>query len=111
VSINQAPVDKWTAVHALSGLGVGLFGVSAPVALAGAAAYEVVEYAHEWPRGSVLFGSKRPESIANVASDLLVYGAAYWLGGRAPSKAWSAIALGAAALLAYTLMPRGLRNS
>jgi hypothetical protein len=106
--INDAAIDPWTGVHALAGLGVGLLGVPAPVALAGAAAYEVVEYAHEWPRGSVLFGSKRPESIQNVVSDLVVYSLAYWLGSsRARSTSVAIIALGAAAVLAYTLMPKG----
>lgn len=109
--MNEGLVDQWTAVHALAGLGVGLLGASAPVALGGAAVYEVVEYAHEWPRGSVLFGSKRPESIPNVVSDLAVYGLAYWLGSsRGRSVAGAVVVLGAAALLAYSLMPKGAVN-
>jgi hypothetical protein len=107
--MNQELFDSWTAVHALAGLGVGLFGTSAPVALGGAVAYEALEYAHEWPRGSVLFGSKRPESVQNVVGDLVVYGATYWLGTRgARSVAGALLALGAAGLLAYSLMPKGI---
>jgi hypothetical protein len=106
--INQDAIDRWSAVHALSGLSAGLFGASAPVALGGAVVYEVVEYAHEWPRGSALFGSKRPESFSNVVSDLVIYGAAYWLGSQRRSVAGALLALGAAGLLAYSFMPKGM---
>jgi hypothetical protein len=107
--INEAAVEQWSAVHALTGLGVGLLGASAPVALGGAVVYEAVEYAHEWPRGSALFGSKRPESFSNVVSDLVIYGAAYWLGSRGErSVAGALLALGAAGLLAYSFMPKGM---
>lgn len=106
--VNEGILDSWTAVHALTGLSAGFSGVSAPLALGGAAAYELVEYAHEWPRGSVLFGSKRPESAQNVVSDLVVYGLTYWLGSRWPRSTGAAVvSLGAAAVLAYTLMPKG----
>jgi hypothetical protein len=106
--MNEDLLDRWTFVHALVGLSAGLFGVSAPVALGGAAAYEVVEYAHEQPRGSAFFGSKRPESAQNVAADLAVYGLSYWLGSRSGrNTAGAIVSLGAAALLAYTLIPKG----
>lgn len=106
--MNEGILDSWTAVHALTGLGAGFSGVSASLALGGAAAYELVEYAHEWPRGSVLFGSKRPESVQNVVSDLVVYSLTYWLGSRWPrSTIATAVTLGMAAVLAYTLIPKG----
>jgi len=105
--INQDAIDSWSAVHALTGLAAGLWGLSPIVAFGSAVAYEVVEYAHEWPRGSKLFGSKRPESALNVASDLAFYTAAYWLGGKSPSRGAAVVALGLAAVIAYTLMPKG----
>lgn len=80
--LNEAPVDGWTAVHAGVGVGAGLVGASLPLSMAGAVAYEVVEYAHEWPKGSKLFGSKRPESAANIAVDLLVFAGGWWLGRK-----------------------------
>jgi hypothetical protein len=92
-------------VHVLAGLGAGLFGTSAPLALGAAAAYEVVEYAHEWPRGSVLFGSKRPESLINVVTDLAAFGIAHWFGQKRPNTVAALLAIGAAGVLAYWLMP------
>lgn len=83
--MNQTPVDGWTAVHVATGTAAGAVGLSFPWAMGLAAAYEVVEYAHEWPKGSVLFGSKRPESIANVATDLAVFAAGWWLGRKVRS--------------------------
>jgi len=105
--INEDAIDSWSTVHALSGLGVGLFGISAPLAFGGAVVYEIIEYAHEWPRGSLLFGSKRPESPLNVATDLAFYTAAYWLGSRHQNKLGAAAVLGIAAAIAYTLIPKG----
>jgi hypothetical protein len=55
----------------------------------------------------VLFGSKRPESPINVATDLAFFTASYWLGSRSPSRLGAAVALGVAAVIAYTLMPKG----
>lgn len=83
--MNQAPIDRWTTAHVVTGLGAGAVGLSFPWAMGLAAAYEVVEYAHEWPKGSVLFGSKRPESIANVATDLAVFAAGWWIGRKVRS--------------------------
>jgi hypothetical protein len=103
--INESALDAWSTVHGLTGLSAGLLGVSPLTAFGGAVAYEVVEYAHEWPRGSVLFGSKRPESPLNVATDLAIFTAAYWLGSRSPNKGAAALVLGVAAVIAYTLMP------
>lgn len=103
--INQSALDAWSAVHGLTGLSAGLWNLSPLAALGTAIAYEVVEYAHEWPRGSVLFGSKRPESPLNVATDLAIYTAMYWLGSKSPNKGAAVLALGVAAVIAYTLIP------
>ena len=80
--VNAAPVDRWSAVHAATGLTAGAVGLSAPWAIGLAVLYEVVEYAHEWPRGSKLFGSKRPESFPNVLADLAIYAGGWWLGQK-----------------------------
>lgn len=103
--INESAIDAWSTVHGLTGLGAGLLDLPPLAALGGAVAYEVVEYAHEWPRGSVFFGSKRPESALNVATDLAIYTAAYWLGSRSPNKVAAALVLGVAAAIAYSLIP------
>jgi hypothetical protein len=79
---NKEAVDQWTPVHVLAGTTAGAVGLSFPLAMGLAAAYEVVEYAHEWPKGSVIFGSKRPESGINVVTDLVVFAAGWWLGRK-----------------------------
>jgi hypothetical protein len=80
--INAKMLDKWSAVHVATGLGAGAVGLSFPWAMGLAAAYEIVEYAHEWPKGSILFGSKRPESGINVVADLAVFAVGWWLGRK-----------------------------
>lgn len=70
--INASMFDSWSAVHALSGVTLGLLGVPLGWTIVIASTYEVIEYAHEWPRGSILFGSKRPESALNIAADMLL---------------------------------------
>lgn len=79
-SMNHDLVDAWTPVHVLSGVCFGLLGVPPVYAAVAAVLYEVAEYAHEWPKGSVLFGSKRPESFSNIVSDLAVFGVGYAAG-------------------------------
>lgn len=79
---NSAILDEWTPVHVMSGVLTGLTGLGPALAAGGAVAYEVLEFAHEWPKGSVLFGSKRPESLGNVLSDLVVFAAGYAVGRK-----------------------------
>lgn len=81
-TLNEAPVDGWTAIHTAVGLAAGAAGVPLGWSAAAAAAYEVAEYAHEWPKGSKLFGSKRPESGLNIAVDLGVFLAGWWIGKK-----------------------------
>jgi hypothetical protein len=80
---NRAAIDPWTAVHAGAGLALGLLEVGAlPTAVLGVG-YELVEQLVERdPSGRRLFGASKPESGANVAVDLAVYGLAWWLGRR-----------------------------
>lgn len=79
-AVNTSALDRWSWVHALNGLGVGLSGIGPTWAFVGAGAYEVVEYYHERD-GSKLFGTKAPESLLNVAADTALYALAYY-GGR-----------------------------
>lgn len=101
--VNHDAIDRWSAVHFISGLAFGLLGLRPTLALGGAVAYEIGEYAHEWPSGSVLFGSKQPESAANLAADLALYTGAYF-GGRQFREVEDAPAMGAAALAGAVLL-------
>ena len=66
-----AVVDKWTAIHALSGIASGAIGVPVWAYIALGTGYELAEFAMESPRGSKIFGTKRPESAVNVAGDFV----------------------------------------
>lgn len=77
---NVSPFDKWTLVHIAWGAGAGLGRLNPWAFLALTTVYEVVEFLHESPHGSKLFGSKRPESGVNMAADVGVAGVAYALG-------------------------------
>lgn len=50
--------------------------------MVGALVYEVMEYLHEYPSGSELFGTKRPESIVNAVTDVAVFWVGYLAGQR-----------------------------
>lgn len=76
---NVSPVDAWTIVHACWGGIAGALGANPWAFLAVTGAYEILEYAHEHPRGSRVFGSKRPESAANLVTDVGVAAVAYGL--------------------------------
>lgn len=82
IGVNVDAVDSWTLVHLGTGLISGLIGLPFWAAISVATAYEVVEYMHEWPKGSILFGSKQPESPANVAVDMLAFSAGWGIGAR-----------------------------
>lgn len=77
--VNEAPFDRWSWVHALNGLGLGLAGVSSGAAAVAAVAYEGVEYYHE-DGGSKIFGTKQPESLANIVTDTALYAATFSAG-------------------------------
>jgi hypothetical protein len=80
--INANAFDPWSYVHAFSGVLFGACGVSAPWSFGTAAVYEIIEYAHEWPKGSVLFGSKRPESLLNIVTDMALFAGGWYVGTR-----------------------------
>jgi hypothetical protein len=74
---NVAPFDWWTLVHIGWGAGAGALRANPWAFLGATAVYEVLEFCHEHPRGSPLFGSKRPESAANMLADVGVATLAY----------------------------------
>lgn len=78
--MNLAPLDGWTALHAATGAASGLIGIPLPVFALVAVAYEIIEYAIEYPDGSRVFGSTGPESLANIIADLVTNLAGYALG-------------------------------
>lgn len=78
--MNTAAVDAWTVVHAATGFAAQRVGVSFGTYLALATLYEVVEWNLEYPRGSAIFGTKRPESFRNMATDLVAGAVGYQAG-------------------------------
>lgn len=74
---NRAVFDGWTLVHIAWGSGAGALGLNPWAFLAATGAYEILEYVHEHPSGSRLFGTKRPESGANMVADVGVAALAY----------------------------------
>ncbi len=80
---NVSPFDAWSFAHATTGAIAGAAGIPLWLYGVGMIVYEVVEYSAESPHGSPLFGTKRPESAVNVATDmglgLASYGIARYL--------------------------------
>jgi hypothetical protein len=77
--LNAAVIDEWSLVHVSMGALAAALGMSGWTFVTLATAYEVVEFLHESPRGSWIFGSKRPEWDVNMVSDLAVAFGAYAL--------------------------------
>lgn len=71
--MNADAFDSWSKVHLGMGLLFGILGVPFGWTIGIGVAYEVLEYAHEYPKGSVIFGSKRPESAANLVADMVLF--------------------------------------
>ena len=76
---NRAVFDGWTLLHVAWGAGAGGLGLNPWAFLALTGAYELAEYLHEHPHGSRLFGTKAPESGANMVADVGVAALAYAL--------------------------------
>jgi hypothetical protein len=57
---NATPFDAWSLVHLASGVVLGAYGLPLPQTIAGLVAFEVIEWTIEHPRGSKIFGTKRP---------------------------------------------------
>ena len=63
--------DKWTAVHVATGAASGALGMPVWAYIVLGVGYELAEFAAESPRGSKIFGTKRPETAINVAGDFV----------------------------------------
>ena len=71
---NLAAVDPWTLVHLGIGLGIGLMGIAAGPALAGAVLYEVAEKPFERAGfGKTIFNVSKPETGLNSVVDVAVF--------------------------------------
>jgi hypothetical protein len=82
---NLALVDPWTAVHAGTGLAVGLMGFSMGAAFLGAVSYELLERPFEQSGfGKNLFNVSKPENLGNQSIDVLVF-----MIGVAAGRAWN----------------------
>jgi hypothetical protein len=80
---NQAAVDPWTAVHLATGLAAGLMAVPRNVSLPAAVLYEIAEQYIERTRwGKEFFETEGPESLPNVALDLVAFAVGQWAGER-----------------------------
>lgn len=108
MAVNLSLIDRWSAVHGLMGLGIGLAGVRPAAAIGGSLAYEVIEHHHE-RHGSAIFGTKQPESLKNVAGDSAIYTVAFLAGRSAHNhELGQAAAIGtltAAAFLTWIFSP------
>lgn len=76
---NKDAIDPWSLLHFLVGVAGGQV-LSFPAYLGALAVYEAIEFAHEYPKGSVIFGSKMAESGENVIFDTILGVAGYMVG-------------------------------
>lgn len=83
--VNASVLDEWSIVHFGTGFLAGAVGLNAWLYVVGHVVYEIAEFAHEYPAGSDLFGTKRPEWDVNMAMDISVgiagYVLARWIRG------------------------------
>ena len=86
VDTNLAAFDGWTLVHVAWGLGAGGLGLGPWWFLGLTGLYELLEFAHEYPNGSAVFGTKRPESAENLVADVGVAALGYALARVAREK-------------------------
>lgn len=102
--MNRALLDVWSIAHAATGVGVGVAGIRPGHAAAGAILFEIAEHTHEWPKGSKLFGTKRPESLVNVIGDFAAFAGGYTAGHTMREKdnvpEWFPFALVASGMIA-----------
>jgi hypothetical protein len=80
IQMNATAFDAWSIVHFVWGLSSGLLKMNPWIWITLSVGYEAVEYAHEWPNGSVLFGSKEPETPINLIGDIGVESFGYVIG-------------------------------
>ncbi len=83
VDQNEALVDPWSAVHATSGLALGLTDVSYFASITAAILFDVFEHLFERSSyGQRFFNTSGPESWGNVITDLVLFSGGWWLGHR-----------------------------
>lgn len=79
IAENTGLVDKWSLVHASFGAASAAVGMNPWLFMGIAVVYEALEFRHESPSGSRIFGTKGPESTENLIADLAVSFGAYAL--------------------------------
>jgi hypothetical protein len=76
---NRSALDPWSLVHAGAGVAAAAVNMNPWLFIALATGYEVFEFQLEYPSGSPIFGTKRPEWRLNMTADLAVAFSAYVL--------------------------------
>lgn len=80
---NRAAVDPWSVVHFATGLAAGLMDIPRNVSLPAAVLYEIAEqYVERTPWGKEFFETEGPETLPNVAVDLVAFAVGQWAGER-----------------------------
>lgn len=77
IQTNVGLIDQWTLVHAGTGVLAAYLGMNPWVFVGLSSVYELVEFWHESPAGSRLFGTKGPEATKNALTDLAAAFLAY----------------------------------
>lgn len=77
--INKTPVDRFSFVHLATGIGSGIVGVPAWLALSGSLAFEAFETPMK-KRVPKKFPDPSPDTPANAAVDVLAYMAGWMIG-------------------------------
>lgn len=80
---NEAAIDPWSIVRFAMGLAFGLMDWRFVPAMGVAAAYDVAEQVFERSEsGQKFFNTSGPESLSNIAADMILFGAGWALGAE-----------------------------
>lgn len=79
IAENTGLVDKWSLVHASFGAASAAANLNPWLFMVIAIGYEALEFRHESPSGSRIFGTKGPETTENLVADLALSFGAYAL--------------------------------
>jgi len=80
---NRAAVDPWTVVHFGTGLAAGLMDIPKRISIPAAVLYEIFEqYAERTEWGEEIFETRGPETLPNVAMDLVAFALGQWAGEK-----------------------------
>lgn len=83
IRTNETALDTWTLAHVATGVTAARVGLPFLPYMVLSVLFEVWEHKMEYPNGSKLFGTKRPESKINVAADVVLGAAGYLVAQRA----------------------------